>query len=283
MKTSNAMQLKALVNNYAVENRLIPQIVLQNYHLQRFVERLVRSKYRKKFVIKGGLLLSALYGLDRRTTMDIDATVTGIAAGRESLAKAVGDICAIDVDDGIDFSLVGISDIAEHNGYPGFRAEIAATYGRMKTTLLVDVTTGDKITPGPVESEMPLLFEARSIKVSSYTIESLLAEKLHTILSRGVLNTRPRDFYDVHLIAGDSRVALRPDVLRRAVAETFAARQSADLIGRSRGILDDVAKSKTMRDRWESYRCKFDYAGSIGFDEAVDAVRRLVELTSSND
>ena len=108
----NAMQLKALVNNYAVENRLIPQIVLQNYHLQRFVERLVRSKYRKKFVIKGGLLLSALYGLDRRTTMDIDATVTGIAAGRELLAKAVGDICAIDVDDGIDFSLVGISDIA---------------------------------------------------------------------------------------------------------------------------------------------------------------------------
>lgn len=224
MKTRNAMQLKALVNNYAVENRLIPQIVLQNYHLQRFAERLVRSKYRKKFVF-----------------------------------------------------------IAEHNGYPGFRAEIAATYGRMKTTLLVDVTTGDKITPGPVESEMPLLFEARSIKVSSYTIESLLAEKLHTILSRGVLNTRPRDFYDVHLIAGDSRVAPRPDVLRRAVAETFAARQSADLIGRSRGILDDVAKSKTMRDRWESYRRKFDYAGSIGFDEAVDAVRRLVELASSND
>lgn len=283
MKTRNAMQLKALVNNYAVANNLIPQIVLQNYHLQRFMERLVRSRHRRKFVIKGGLLLSALYGLDHRTTMDIDATVTGIAAGRETLAKAIGDICAVDVDDGIDFALVGISDIAEHNGYPGFRAELSATYGRMKTTLLIDITTGDKITPGPVESEMPLLFEARSIKVSSYTIESLLAEKLHTILSRGVLNTRPRDFYDVHLIAGDSRVALRPDVLRRAVAETFAARQSADLLGRSDGILNDVASSKTMRDRWENYRQKFDYAGSIGFDEAVDAVRRLVELASSND
>ena len=143
----------------------------------------------------------------------------------------------------------------------------------MKTTLLVDITTGDKITPGPVESEMPLLFEARSIKVSSYTIESLLAEKLQTILSRGVLNTRPRDFYDVHLIAGDSRVALRPDVLRRAVAETFAARQSADLIGRSPGILDDVAKSKTMRDRWESYRRKFAENPHRAFHRQIEPLR----------
>lgn len=283
MTTRNPMQLKALLNNYAVKHRLIPQIVLQNYLLQRLLERLSLSAYRPNFVVKGGIVISFLYGLDHRTTMDVDATVLGINASRELLAKAIRDICAIEVDDGIAFRFISLSAIAKHNGYPGFRAEIETVYGRMRTLLTIDITTGDKITPAPVESELPLLFEERKIRVFSYTVETIAAEKLHTVLSRATLNTRPRDFYDLHLIATDPHIVFRPDVLARAIAGTFAMRNSSELLDGCGEILDEVAASSTMRQRWNAYQLKFDYARGIAFDETIAAVKTLLIVAQKTD
>ena len=202
MRTKNAMQLKARINNMAKEAGIPAQAMMQNYLLERLLERLAESPWRDNVVIKGGVLISSLVGVGSRTTMDLDTTVRGFDLTHESAERAFREIAAVQADDDWEFEFDRTEDIRETDDYPGIRVHLKANYAPMSAPLTVDVTTGDRITPEAVEYSYPLLFGEGEITLMAYPVETVLAEKLETVVTRGVANTRPRDFYDIHVLMG---------------------------------------------------------------------------------
>ncbi|GHV32381.1 hypothetical protein FACS18949_03110 [Clostridia bacterium] len=200
MITKNAMQLKAFIKNKAAENHVSAQLVMQNYMMERLLERVSLSTYKSNFILKGGFLIAAIVGLDTRTTMDLDTTIKGFTLTHESIRSIFEEVCAVKVEDDVTFSVVRVTDIREGDDYPGLRVALTANYPPLSVPLTVDVTTGDKITPGEVEYSFRLLFDDRSISIMAYNLETILAEKLETVLSRNIANTRPRDFYNIYIL-----------------------------------------------------------------------------------
>ena len=191
MITRNPMQLKAFIKNKAAEKHISAQLVMQNYMLERLLERIALSPYRNNFILKGGFLISAIVGLDTRATMDLDTTIRGLTLTHEAIQTMFTEICAIIVADDVQFELVD---------YPGIRVALKASYPPIGVPLTVDVTTGDMITPHEVEYTFPLLFDDRTICIFAYNMETVFAEKLETFLSRNIANTRPRDNYDINIL-----------------------------------------------------------------------------------
>lgn len=200
MRTKNAMQLKARINARAKNVGISAQSMMQNYIFERFLERLSKSKWRSNVVIKGGMLISSLVGVASRTTMDLDTTITGFTLTHESAEKVFREVAAVSVDDDWSFEFDRTEDIREADDYPGIRIHLKAIYPPMSVPLMIDVTTGDSIIPGPIAYNYPLLFDEGNVRLMSYPLETVLAEKLETVVARGVTNTRPRDFYDIHLL-----------------------------------------------------------------------------------
>ena len=198
MKTKNAMQLKARIKNHAKKLGVPPQLVMQNYLLERVMERIAISPWRDNIVVKGGMLISSLIGSDKRSTKDLDTTIRGFDLTHENAEKAFREIAATDADDDFDFEFVRTEDIREIDEYPGIRVHLLANYEKISSPVTIDVTTGDKITPDAISYSYPLMLDGRSIELMVYPIETVLAEKLETVLSRDVTNTRPRDYYDLH-------------------------------------------------------------------------------------
>jgi len=186
------MQLKAFVKKKADENKISAQLVMQNYMMERLLERISLSKYKRNLILKGGFLIAAIVGLDTRATMDMDTTIKGFPLTHESIRGIFEEICAITIEDDVSFTVTQTTDIREGDDYPGLRVHMTANYPPLAVALKVDVTTGDKITPREVEYSFKLMFDDRSISVMAYNMETILAEKLETVLSRNVANTRTR-------------------------------------------------------------------------------------------
>lgn len=256
MRTRNAMQLKARVNVRAREAGIPAQAMMQEYLFERLLERLSLSPWRDNVVVKGGMLISSLMGVASRTTMDLDTTVRGFALTHESAARAFCEIAAVKVDDDWTFEVTGTEDIRETDDYPGIRVHLVASYPPIAVPLTVDVTTGDRITPGAVSYQWPLLFDDRSMSLMAYTLETVLAEKLETVVSRGVTNTRPRDFYDIHMLWKAQRSACNPIVLSHALEATCEKRDSLQRVMRWKPILDEVATDGVMLSQWKRYVSK---------------------------
>ena len=199
--SSKTMSLKAKIKNLAKKKDMSAQVVLQNYMFERFLERMSKSYYKSKFILKGGMLIAAIVGLDNRATMDMDATLKGYPLNKESLVKAINDICSIDVFDDFTFSFIKVEQIREDDEYGGYRVSIESVYDTIITLLQIDVTTGDVITPKEVLYKLKKIFDEGTINVWAYNIETVLAEKYETILRRGEFNTRPRDFYDIYILS----------------------------------------------------------------------------------
>lgn len=280
MRMKNAMQLKAHVNNMAKEAGIPTQALMQSYLFERLLERLSRSTWRDNIVIKGGVLISSLVGVSSRTTMDLDTTVRGFALTHDSAEKVFRDIMAVKVDDDWEFELDRIEDIRETDDYPGIRVHLKGSYPPMLVPLTVDVTTGDRITPDAVEYSYPLLFGEGEISLMAYPIETVLAEKLETVVSRGVANTRLRDFYDIYVLLGVKRNEINMEILRNALASTCEKRSSQAAIARWADTLDDVAGDAAMLEQWAKYVRKNPYAKGIALQDCCKAAKCVfVELT----
>jgi len=279
LKTKNAMQLKAVIKNKAVETGVSAQLVLQNYLMERLLERMALSEYKNNFIIKGGFLLSSMIGLHKRTTMDIDATVKGISVDHENIRKIFEEICMIEIDDDLSFKVLSTIDIRESDDYPGIRINLKAEYEKLGVPIIVDVSTGDKITPSEVKYKFKLMFEERHITLPAYNTETILAEKLETILSRSVANTRPRDFYDLYVLYNFKINELSPKSLKSAITATLTRRNSLHVLQNYRNITSQILKDSRMVSQWESYRRKFNYASDISFEETIDTVEKLMELS----
>ncbi len=277
MITKNPMQLKAYIKKKAAEKHISAQLVMQNYMLERLLERISLSPYKHNFIIKGGFLVSAIVGLDTRATMDLDTTIKGFTLTHEAILSIFKDVCAVQIEDDAQFEIVGVSDIRETDDYPGIRVSLKANYPPISVPLTVDVTTGDKITPREIEYTFSTLFDDRTFSVLACNLETVLAEKLETVLSRNIANTRPRDYYDIYIL-----YALRGDecdrtTLRQALKQTAEKRGSSKVLTQYPEIMQEIRASDTLRRQWNKYSREYDYAKEIAFDDTCDAIQKILD------
>lgn len=273
----NAMQLKAIIKNIAKNKNISVALVLQNYMLERFLERVSLSRYHDNYIIKGGFLIASMVGLDSRATMDMDATIKGYPVNEEAIRKMVEDIIAVPVEDAIHFCLKSVREIREGDEYTGYRVALTADYEKMAVPLKLDITTGDKITPREIEYSYKLMMEDRSIRVLAYNLSTILAEKLETVVSRGNQNTRPRDYYDIYILSKLQAENIDVDSLKAALSATTAKRGSSELMMQYAEIMRTVKSSDVMERQWDNYRKDFDYAAGIEFEETCDAVVAMMD------
>ena len=253
MITRNPMQLKAIIKKTAAEKKISAQLVMQNYMLERLLERISLSKYKYNFILKGGFLISAIVGLETRTTMDLDTTVKGFTLTHESIRGIFSEICDLRLNDDVNFDLIGISDIREEDDYPGIRLALKANYLPISVPLTVDVTTGDIITPREIKYTIPLMFDEGSINILAYNIETILAEKIETVLSRSIANTRPRDFYDIHTLYALRGSECNLLTLRQALERTAVKRGTQKALKLYPDIIMEIRASKQLQGFWERY------------------------------
>ena len=273
----NAMQLKAILKNMAKQKNISAQLVLQNYMLERLLERVSVSKYRNNFILKGGFLIAAMVGLDTRATMDMDATLKGYPVNAEAVRKMFEEICAIELNDDVTFAFRQIGEIREGDEYTGYRVALTANYPPLAVPLKLDITTGDKITPREIEYSFKLLLEDRSISILAYNLETILAEKLETVISRSDQNTRPRDYYDIYVLTKLQAHNIDLPSLKEALAATCGKRGSAEIVKGYIPIMERVKNSAVMQEQWVKYQQEFDYASDIPFDDTCDTVVRIMK------
>lgn len=279
----NAMQLKAIIKNIAKEKHIAAQLVMQNFMLERLLERVSVSKYQQHFILKGGFLIAAMVGLDTRATMDMDATIKGLPVNEQTVREMFEEICKIELDDDVTFSFRSIGEIREGDEYTGYRVALSANYPPMAVPLKLDITTGDKITPREIEYQFKLLLEDRSISVLAYNLETIMAEKLETVISRGDQNTRPRDYYDVYILAKLQYSNIEPSSLKAALEATTEKRGSSEVVKDYRKIMDTVKDSEVMQRQWKNYQKDFEYAEDIAFEDACDVVVELMDEIEKNE
>lgn len=272
---NNAMSLKAKIRNIAKDKKLPAQVILQNYMFERFLVRLSRSEYKNKFVLKGGMLVAAIVGLDNRATMDLDATLKDLPLTPETIEKAIWEICTIDCDDNVNFSYMAISPIRDDDVYGGYRVMLNARYDTILTPLSIDVSTGDVITPTPVNFTFVEIFDNnKSFNLWAYNIETVMAEKIETILRRTVFNTRPRDFYDAYILATTQK--FDKSIFLTALEATSLHRGTTAQIKDTDSIIRNISESKELRDMWDKYRKQFAYAKDIEFDHIISELSKLL-------
>lgn len=276
MRTRNAMQLKALINNRAKAAGISPQLMLQDYLYERLLDRLSRSRWRNNVIVKGGVLIGSLLGVESRATKDLDTTVTGFTLTHETASKVFRGICKIDADDDFDFEFLRTEDIRETDDYPGIRVFLVAHYDPMAVPLSIDMTTGDAITPEAMEYEYPLAFDEGSIRIMAYPVETVLAEKLETVLSRGIANTRPRDYYDIYMLWTMRRDMVDLPTLADAVRATCEKRGSLHVFDAAHKAMDAVREDDVMLGRWRKFARSYTYARNMTLKEGCDAVVEII-------
>ena len=277
----NAMQLKAILKNMAKEKNISAQLVLQNFMLERLLERVSVSPYHDNFILKGGFLIAAMVGLDTRTTMDMDATIKGYPVNEETIQKMFEEICAIKLNDDVTFSFRSIGEIREGDEYTGYRVALTAEFSPMAVPLKLDITTGDKITPKEIEYSFKLLLEDRSISVLAYNLETIMAEKLETVISRSVQNTRPRDYYDIYILMKLQNHNIDIPSLRAALEATTQKRGTQKVVKDYVNRMEMVKNSSFMQSQWKTYQTEYDYAADILFNDTCDTVISVMNLLAN--
>ena len=268
-------QLKALVRNLSNGDSTKAQTIIRAYAMERFLERLSLSEYRDNMILKGGALIASMVGIDSRSTFDIDAAIKNHPLSESGIASIVKEIAAVAIGDGVTFEVMQATSIMDGMEYPGIRVALKAHFDLMRIPLKIDFSAGDVITPREVTYQYNLLFEDREISLLAYNLETVLAEKMETLLSRGTINTRMRDYYDLYVL--DSMYSENVDysLLKRALINTTADRGSNALLTDIALILDEIESSDNIAKHWIRYQDKFDYAAEIGFADVMQAVRKF--------
>ena len=274
-----ARQLKDLIRNLSRKKSADAQLLMRNYMMERFLERISLSEYRDKFILKGGMLVAAMVGLDARSTMDLDATVKGANVNVEDIENLISAIVSVPLDDGVKFQLKSISEIMDEAEYPGIRVNMTTTFDGVVTPLKIDISTGDAITPREVRYSFKLMLEDRSIDIWAYNLETVLAEKLETIITRTTTNTRMRDFYDIYILDQLHGNTLNRQTLYDALLATAKKRGTERHLAEAVDVLNEVESSPVMQKLWESYRRKFSYAADLEWSIIMRAVRSLYALS----
>lgn len=251
--------------------------ILQRYMFERVLERISVSKYQDNFILKGGLLLSAMFGIGNRMTKDMDATITGIDVSKDKMLKVLNEILSINLKDGVKFDVVDITDIREDDEYGGNKYHIVGKLQSLKVNLEIDISTGDKVTPRELKYKYPLIFEDRTIMISSYNIETILAEKIETVLRHGVFNSRMKDFYDIYYFLTKLRKEIDINVLKEAMDNTFTKRESFEYLNDYEQIIDSIICNERIEKLWNIYSNKYKYASGIDITEILNLLKGIIK------
>ncbi len=270
-------QIKGRVKNIAKQNGTDPISLLRIYMMERFLDRVSQSKYKDDFIVKGGILVTSMIGISMRTTMDIDATIRNFDLSKEETTRIVNEIKDIPLDDEIKFTLKEVSDIMDNMEYPGIRIHMDAKLESLVVPIKIDISTGDIITPREIKYEYLLLLENRSIQLWSYNLETILAEKIQTILSRNILNTRMRDFYDVTTLFNLYKDSINYENLATAFNKTCIKRESSYLLDEANDILISISNDSNLQNLWKSYCKKQKYADHIDFTTNLETIEYLIK------
>ena len=281
---TTARQLKDLIRNLSKKKSADAQILMRNYMMERFLERISLSEYKDKFILKGGMLVAAMVGLDARATMDLDATIKGANVSLTDVETIISNIIAIPIDDGVSFCIKRISEIMEEADYPGVRVSMKTKFDGVITPLKIDISTGDVITPKEIRYRFNLMLEDRTIEVWAYNLETVLAEKLETVISRNVANTRMRDFYDIYILQKLYGEQLKKEVLWDALVATARKRGTLDLIESNdiREIFDEIEASPVMESLCKTYQKNYSYAADVSWQIILELIRDLYQTVFSD-
>ena len=277
----NSDKLKSIISKKAHGNSDISQKFYQLFYFERILERISKSSYRGKIILKGGLLLTSIIGDDERTTKDMDATLKGILLTKNEVEKMFNEILNMDIDDEVLFKIISIKDIRLEDEYSGFRLNILSKLDNNKTYITVELTTGDVITPREIKYNYNSIFEDKKISIMSYTIETILAEKFQTVVNRGLLNTRLKDFYDIYILVNTKMSELSKENLINAIKNTFKRRKTSLDIDQINEIINDLISDNNMNSLWENAVSKNSYAKNIRFEDTIDAIKQIVEILES--
>lgn len=270
-------QIKGRIKSVAKQNNADARTLMRIYMMERFLERLAQSEYRDNFIIKGGILVTAMIGVAHRSTMDIDTSMKNLNLSAEDALRVVNQVKDIDLDDGVSFEVKDVSNIMDEMEYPGIRVTMNANVGRLITPLKIDISTGDVITPRAIEFNYDLLLEDRSISLWSYNLETILAEKLQTVLARGILNTRMRDFYDIRMLLDTYEDKVNKAVLKDAFAATCKKRGTDNLQEQAEEIIKIIEADEQLQVLWRAYQKKYSYAADIDYASVIRGVRKLMD------
>ena len=279
---NTATQLKALIRNISKQKKVNAQILLRNYMLERLLERISLSKYKYDFILKGGMLIAAIVGIDTRSTMDMDATIKGIPVSKETIKGMFDEILDVNINDSVEISINSIDDIRDEAEYAGFRINLNTNFDGIKQTLKIDITTGDTITPREVRYNFSLMLEDRTIDVLAYNLETVLAEKLETIISRGTTNSRMRDFYDIFILTKLQAGNINQKLLIEALNETAKKRGTVTLFNNKALIASEISSSSILQDLWTKYQKKYDYAEDVSWNDVISAVEASLNIGGRN-
>ena len=269
----SSKQLKDLIRNLSKEVGIEAHVLIRKYMMERFLERVSSSKYNGSFILKGGMLVAAFVGVEARATMDIDTTIKGIPVTMVDMERTITEISNIDLKDNVKFRIKKVSEIMDEAEYSGIRFSMDAVLDGAVIPLKIDISTGDVITPREIAYSYKLMFEDRTIPIMTYPIETVLAEKLETVISRSITNTRMRDFYDIHILLKSQNI--NADILALALERTAKKRGNFNLLENAESVLKIVKSDEDMKRLWDIYQKKFKYAGEYTWDEVIHSVREL--------
>ena len=281
MKTSE--QIKGAIRNISKKTGVNPNSLLQMCLFEGILEKLSKSKYSENFILKGGLLISSLIGVDMRSTMDMDTTLRGIPLNEVSITKILNEILAIEIDADIEYKLIKLSPIRQEDVYEDFCASISCIFGKINATLNIDITTGDVITPREMNYSYSKILEEGTIPIMTYTIETILAEKFETISSRNITTTRARDFYDLYMIYSIYKDKIDKDILRKAIERTSKYRGSFETALQYKEIVGLFRESETPKELWKKYTQNNPYAKDVDFLDTISVYEEIGTVLNVND
>ena len=269
----NKDSLKVKVSNLALSTNIPNKYLIQSFMFEALLKRISVSKYKDKFIIKGGLLLSSIFGVNLRSTMDLDTTIKGLPLDRTTITKVINEIISIDLKDNIKLEIENIKDIREEELYSGFNINLKAEFDGLRTNLMIDITTGDVITYKEVQFEYKTLFDSETINIMTYNYETIIAEKFETIISRNIDNTRMKDYYDLYMFVNLKWNDINKTILRKAIFNTSKKRDTLNYIEEADKYIELINEDSKLKSLWKNYQNNYVYAKDISFENTIDAIK----------
>lgn len=269
----NKDSLKAKVSNLASSTNIPNKYLIQSFMFEALLKRISVSKYKDKFIIKGGLLLSSIFGVNLRSTMDLDTTIKGLPLDRTTITKVVNEIISIDLKDNIKLEIENIKDIREEELYSGFNINLKAEFDGLRTNLMIDITTGDVITYKEVQFEYKTLFDNEIVNIMTYNYETIIAEKFEAIVSRNIDNTRMKDYYDLYMFVNLKWNDIDKTILRKAIFNTSEKRETLNYIENADKYIELINEDSKLKSLWKNYQNNYAYAKDISFENTIAAIK----------
>ena len=269
----NKDSLKVKVSNLALSTNIPNKYLIQSFMFEALLKRISVSKYKDKFIIKGGLLLSSIFGVNLRSTMDLDTTIKGLPLDRTTITKVINEIISIDLKDNIKLEIENIKDIREEELYSGFNINLKAEFDGLRTNLMIDITTGDVITYKEVQFEYKTLFDNEIVNIMTYNYETIIAEKFEAIISRNIDNTRMKDYYDLYMFVNLKWDDIDKTILRKAIFNTSEKRETLNYIENADKYIELINEDSKLKSLWKNYQNNYVYAKDISFENTIAAIK----------